>query len=623
MTEFEIRTLADVEKIEQVALEERFDAFTTYEMIRKGTSIDPQAPSLSFIFSGDAYNQPIHVTHGEFMAQLHRTANLFHDLGIGPRDVISYLLPSIPQTLYTFFGAEAAGIANPINPLLEPGTIRDICRGARTKVLVALGDFPGSEIWPKVQSIRKELPDLKTVVRVFGPGDEKEGIVGFDEVLPKYEADRLVSNRTIDPEDIASILHTGGTTGTPKLAPRSHKNETSMAYMVILFGAIKTGDPIIGGLPYFHNYAIMLNGLVPLAIGAQVVLVSPVGFRDPTVVKNLYKIIEKYRPVCIPVVPTLLAALLDVPRENEDLSSLRFVLSGAAPLSQEVFQRFEDRTGVKVREGYGLTEGTTGSSFNPPFGTPKVGSVGIRLPYQEMKIFILDDAGRFVREAATDEIGAVCIKGPNVFKGYVEQVHNQGIWPKEGWLNTGDLGRQDAQGYFWLTGRKKELIIRGGHNIDPAAVEEPLYRIPDVQVCAAVGRPDAYSGEVPVAYVQLQEGSTLTAQDILAQLQKTVGERAAMPKEVILIDQIPLTGVGKIFKPALKWDAIRRVYQAELEALGALAQSVEVQVGEDKVHGSLARIKVKAAEGASRGDIEGKVAEILSRHTVRYGLEVT
>ncbi|UCF82752.1 MAG: AMP-binding protein, partial [Desulfobacteraceae bacterium] len=240
----------------------------------------------------------------------------------------------------------------------------------------------------------------------------------------------------------------------------------------------------------------------------------------------------------------------------------------------------------------------------------------------QMAVFIVDDEGRFVREAETDEIGVVCIKGPNVFNGYLDEAHNVGIWPKEGWFNTGDLGRQDADCYFWLTGRKKELIIRGGHNIDPAFIEEPLYRLPGIQVAAAVGRPDPHAGEVPVAYVQLQEDADLTSEQILDYLKQEVGERAAVPKEVSILKEMPLTPVGKIFKPALRWDAVKRVYDAEIKALGDMVDSIDVKVAEDKVHGSLATLTIKPASGISEKEIKDRVNEILARYTVQYRLAI-
>ena len=332
---------------------------------------------------------------------------------------------------------------------------------------------------------------------------------------------------------------------------------------------------------------------------------------------------EQYKAVTFSGVPTVLSMLLDIPTEDIDISSLRFGICGAAPLSVELFKRFEEHSGMKVLEGYGLTEGTCASSANPFYGERKVGSIGLRLPYQQMAIFIVDDEGNFVRQAKVDEIGSVCISGPNVFKGYTDETHNKGLFPKPGWVNTGDLGRQDSDGYFWLTGRKKELIIRGGHNIDPAVIEEPLYQIPGVQVAAAVGRPDPHAGEVPVAYVQLQEGTSLSGTEILEAVEKAIGERAAVPKEIVILDELPLTSVGKIFKPALRWDATRRVYEDALKDLGNLAASVEVNVVEDKIHGAVARISIAPGENASQKEIENKVGDLLSRYTVRYKLTIS
>ncbi len=620
MTRIEIATLSDIEAIEEIPIEERIPARNTYDLIKNGAAIDPDGIALSFMLSGDAYANPMQVTYSELIANITRAANLFNDLGIGPEDVVSYLLPNLPQTHYTLWGGEAAGIVNPINPMLEAGTIRDICRAAGTKVLVALGDVPGADIWPKVETIRNELPDLKAIVRVFGPSDEKQGIYGFDEVIGNYNGDRLDSGRQIAPQDRASMYHTGGTTGTPKLAPHTHFNEVAMAFMMDAALDLKTGEAILCGLPLFHVNGATVTGSFPFSRGAHVVLISPMGYRDPSTIQNLYKIVDHYKAISFSSVPTVLSTLLDIPLEDADISSLRCGICGAAPLSTELFNRFEKHSGMKILEGYGLTEGTCASSLNPLFGERRVGSIGLRLPYQQMKVMVPHDSGW--RDAEPDEIGAICIKGPNVFAGYLEEAQNANIWPEEGWFNTGDLGRQDEAGYFWLTGRTKELIIRGGHNIDPAMIEDPLYRLPEVQVAAAVGRPDAHAGEVPVAYVQLADGATKTEDELLAYLKETVGERAAVPKKVVVVDAIPLTPVGKIFKPALRWQAIANVYREELAGLGDMARSLDVQVSEDKKHGAVARIRIEAADGNSAEQVAEKVKELLARYTIKYDLEI-
>ena len=622
MGEVKFRNVGDIEAFENIPIDKRMGVFNTYDLIKNGAAINPDATAISFFLAGDSYDQPMQVTYRELMANITRTANLFNDLGVGPRDVISYLLPNLPHTHYVLWGGEAAGIVNPINPLLEPSTIAEICQAAGTKVLVALAEFPESDIWQKVEAIRNDLPNLKAIIRVMGPGDEKEGIYGYDEIVGDYNGEKLDSNREIAPEDIASMYHTGGTTGTPKLAPHTHFNETAMAFMLGAAAVLNKGEATLCGLPLFHVNGTMVTGSTPFSIGAHVVLLGPRGYRDPSVMQNFYKIVGLYKAVAFSSVPTVLSVLLDIPIGGADISSLRYAICGAAPLSVELFKRFEAHSGMKILEGYGLTEGTCASSFNPYYGHQKIGSIGLRLPYMQMKVFIVDEDGKYVREAETDEIGSVCIHGPNVFSGYLDDAHNRGIWPKEGWLNTGDLGRKDADGYFWLTGRTKELIIRGGHNIDPAVIEDPLYRLPGVQVAAAVGRPDPHAGEIPVAYVQLQEAAKLTPEQILDYLKQEIGERAAVPKEVTIIEEMPLTPVGKIFKPALRWKAIQKVYQSELEAIDDLITSVDITVNEDKIHGSIVAITIKAASDISHDQIRDKVSDILARYTVKYKINI-
>ncbi len=609
---------AGIERFEAVPLEERLEVRTTYDLIKRGAAAAPQATAISFIPDGDAFDRPVTVSYGRLVERINQTANLFHDLGLGPTDVVSYLLPNLPQTHFILWGGEAAGVVNPINPLLEATTIAEICRAAGTRVLVALGDVPGSDIWAKATAVRSEVESIETMVVVGAPGDAARGVIGFDEVIDRYPPERLASGRVIDPGDRASLFHTGGTTGTPKLAPHTHFNEVADTYMSAAVLDVNPGEAMLSGLPLFHVNAATVTGTVPFSFGGHVVLLGPSGYRDPKIMRNFFRIVEHFRAVTFSSVPTVLSMLLDVPVGEADVSSLRFAICGAAPLSIELFQRFEAHTGLKIMEGYGLTESTCVSSGNPLFGERKIGSIGLRIPYQQMKVFRPGTG----TEAEVDKIGVVGIKGPNVFSGYLDPAHNRDIWLDEGWFNTGDMGRQDADGYFWLTGRQKELIIRGGHNIDPAVIEEQLYGLEGVQVAAAVGRPDAHAGEVPVAYVQLQEGASLDADWIMDRLRENIGERAAVPKEVILIDQMPLTPVGKIFKPRLRWDAVRRVYEDALAALGDLIRSVEVEVGEDKIHGTLARVRLAPAPGATAEEISGRVAEILGRFTVKYEVEM-
>ncbi|UCD59260.1 MAG: AMP-binding protein, partial [Candidatus Hydrogenedentota bacterium] len=320
MEEIIIRNIDDIKALEAVPLGERVTTKSTYELIMKGARDNLDAVALYFLMSGEMWESPMEISYRQFLARVTQSANLFYDLGVGPGDVVTYILPNLPQTHFTLWGAEAAGIANPINPLLEPAQIRDIMVSARTKVLVALGEYPGAEIWQKVEAIRKEIPTLESVVRVMGPSNEADGIYGYDEIIEKYNPDRLDSGRTIEPEETCSLYHTGGTTGTPKLAMRTHMNEMFSAVVCALGLNIATGSTMMCGLPLFHANAPLLTGLAPFSVGGSVVLLSPTGYRDPGIIKNFFRIAERYRVNSFMTVPTVLSMLLDVPVEGIDLS---------------------------------------------------------------------------------------------------------------------------------------------------------------------------------------------------------------------------------------------------------------------------------------------------------------
>jgi fatty-acyl-CoA synthase/long-chain acyl-CoA synthetase len=279
----------------------------------------------------------------------------------------------------------------------------------------------------------------------------------------------------------------------------------------------------------------------------------------------------------------------------------------------ELFRSFERETGMRILEGYGLTESTCVASINPPSGTSRIGSIGLRLPWQDMRILLLDQ--QQVSEAADDEVGAICLYGPNVFAGYLSAEHNKGAWVElqaedgsmQRWFNTGDLGRRDADGFFWLSGRKKELIIRGGHNIDPKSIEEVLAGHPAVALCAAVGRPDAHAGEVPVAYVQLRQGAQASEAELLAYAAQHISERAAVPKALYVLPALPVTAVGKIFKPALNMREIESVVREEAAQVGVSLD--ELRVEQDPKLGLVARYRV-AGDGQA-------LAQALGRHIFR------
>ncbi|AYC31910.1 acyl-CoA synthetase [Pseudomonas cavernae] len=615
-----IASLRDTESIERTPLQDRDMPASTYELLRRSAQRRADATALTFLLQGNAEEVPYRLSYAELFAKITQTANAFHRLGVRPGQAVSFLLPNLPHTHFTLWGGEAAGIVNAINPLLDAEHIAELIHASDSKVLVTLAPFPGTDLWDKVASLRGQLPELNAVITVdlanYLPEPQRsalkaqrgplpEGVLDFDELIAECPADHLESGREILADDIASYFHTGGTTGTPKLAPHSHRNEVAMAMILAYAINFSERDTTLCGLPLFHVNGVMVTGLAPFFVGAEVLLATPQGYRNTGLIQNFWKLIERYRVSFFSGVPTIYAGLLQVPSEGHDLSSLRYALCGAAPMPVELIRQFEAKTGVKIIEGYGLTEGTCGSCGNPPAGERRPGSIGLRMPYCEVKIAVLDDDGRYRRDAAPNEIGNVCLRGITVFQGYLQTSKNQGIWVDGDWFNTGDLGRMDADGYIWLTGRSKDLIIRGGHNIDPQMIEEALHRHPAVAMAAAVGKPDEKAGELPVVYVQLKPGAQVSEAELIAHAAAHVSEPPAVPKDVWIIDAIPLTAVGKTFKPALRFDAIRRTFEARLQPLDA---AIRVEVVTDERHGQVAKIHVPQLTDALRASIQQTLA---------------
>lgn len=625
-----IRTLQDIEQIEAVALSERDLPPSTFELIRRTASAQPDAPALSFILQGNGEETPLRLSYAELLGKLTQTANAFHRLGLRPGKAVSFLLPNLPQTHYTIWGGEAAGIVNAINPLLDPEHIAELIHASDSELLVTLAPFPGTDLWDKVQALRGQLPELKAILCVdmanllpepqrsalkAQRGAWPEGALDFDETIAACPNDHLESGRVIAANDVASYFHTGGTTGTPKLAPHSHGNEVAMAYSMNLVTRFGPGDVTLCGLPLFHVNGVVVTGLAAFIGGAEVLLATPQGYRNTTLIGNFWKVIERHRVSFFSGVPTIYAGLLQVPSEGHDLSSLKYALCGAAPMPVELIRQFEAKTGLTLIEGYGLTEGTCGSCANPPAGERRPGSIGLRMPYCEVSIKVLDDQGRYLRDAAQNEIGNLCIRGATVFKGYLQTSKNAGIWVDGDWFNTGDLGRVDADGYIWLTGRSKDLIIRGGHNIDPQMIEEALHKHPAVAMAAAVGKPDEKAGELPVVYVQLKPGNQASEAELLEHAAAHIPERAAIPKNAWIVDAIPLTAVGKTFKPALRFDAIARVYQSDL---AELHPAIRVEVLSDDQAGQLAHVHVPNQDEALASAIGERLAGYAVGHRIHF-----
>jgi len=598
------RSIADMIEIEnECAFNDLGLPKTLYSMLSNTAGKFPNRPAVTFqLFSGP--KDPAEtLTWAELHDKTTQAANMFRGLGVGPTDVVAYVLPNSNETVLTLLGGAVAGIVNPINPLLDAEQIGAILRETKAKVVVTLKAFPKTDVGQKTAAAVALAPNVKAVIEVdlnkyLTP--PKSWIVPL--VRPKnpishsakvYDFNALLQkqNKTLDFVDVqedrvAAYFHTGGTTGMPKVAQHLYSGIIYNGWLGkrLLF---KETDNVICPLPLFHVFASHVILMAMVASGAHVVFPTPAGYRGDGVFDNFWKLIERWKITFIITVPTAISALMQRP-VDADISSVKTSFSGSAPLPLELFRRFEEATGVAIVEGYGLTEATCLVSCNPPDGEKKVGSIGLRFPYTDVRIVKSVD-GELV-ECAVDEIGEICVSNPGVYSGntYTEADKNKDLYYQGTHLLTGDLGRIDGDDYLWITGRAKDLIIRGGHNIDPAIIEEALLGHDAVAFAGAIGQPDAHAGEIPCAYVELVAGATVTVDELLAFCDSHITERAAKPKYIEILDELPKTAVGKVFKPDLRKRAIQRIYNAALQDAGLDARVTAII--DDKKRGLVAQV---------------------------------
>jgi len=611
----------DVEALETVPYDKQISAQGTYELFSEVARKLTNKIAVSFMPTGSPEEPTEDLTFNQLLGRINQTANMFYDLGINSKDVVSFLLPNLIQSQLCLWGGEAAGIANPINFLLKPKVIADLMNAAGTKVLVALGPSGHFDIWQKVEKLRKLVPTLQFIFQVSGQGDEKNGIYVFDEYIEKYSAESLDSKRLFNREEIASYFHTGGTTGSPKLAQHTHGNEIYEAWATVHSLGYTSSDVYLNGLPVFHVIGAILNALSPLSAGARMVILTPGGYRNPKVVENHWKIVERFKATGTGSVPTTYGTLLNVPVGNCKINSMDACFVGGSIVPVELQKAFERQFHIPLLNGYGMTEAGAQVAMNFRKGKGKYGSVGIRLPYEEIKVVEIGTENDTSIECDHGETGVVVVRGPNVFPGYLNETMNEGMFTKDGWLITGDLGYLERDGFLTLTGRAKDLIIRSGHNIDPLLIEQAVEQHPDVEMAASVGKPDAYAGELPVVYVKLRPGKTVSSEDLMAFVKDHIDERPAMPKEIIFLDEMPLTAVGKVFKPKLRWEQVEKVFSTQLAFLKEKGLSVKVRILEDRKHGMVANISIFGLVPEKRFETEMEIKEVLGQYTTPHVVE--
>jgi fatty-acyl-CoA synthase len=618
-----LRSLADIETIEASPLDSRLQMVDISHRVACGLAAhDPNDTAIFYVPDGDVDRRAEEISFSTLMRNIGRTASVLRGAGIGPGDVVAVLLPAVPQIYWSILGAMSAAVVFPINWMLEPQHVLHLLKDAGAKAVIALGPTPDFRIWESLMTIVGDLPPGIRIWSVAGPegdivpeSDLDVHIAGHTELvnLPAHAAD-----------DVAVYMHSGGTTGLPKIVRISNRNASYRHWTLQLAYKAALGEVLFHDSPMFHSGGLLGRCIPPLASGASMLIPSVMGARDKRFLRNYWRFVEKYRVSRLSGVPTTLAVLTKSPPLGEALSSLEpCFITGSTAMPIAIRKRFEEISGVRVLNSYGMTENTASIAIDPRDGQSKDGSSGIRLPYTRIRAMI-DGPNNTARLCSADEIGMLQIKGPGVMLGYVNPEHDRGAVTEDGWLITGDLGRIDRDGYVFVTGRAKDVIIRGGHNIDPALIEEPLLQSPDVLHAAAVGKPDSHAGELPVAYVQLVPQSRATPSDLVAYLTDRIAERAAIPKEVIVVDKLPLTDIGKPDKAALRREIAEITFRSKLsEATGLSCQAGQLQVSvrPHARQGSQLSITVARLPQSRRAAVAAIIDEIMSHYALAYDVE--
>ena len=420
-----LTTLADVERFEEaMPLLQRLSGDSVYDVLTSAAEAHRDRVALRMIMTGADDEQPRSVSFGELLGLVRQTANLFSSLA-GARPGVAYMLPTLIETHAILWGAETVGYAVPINFLLQAEHIRGLIEASGTKVLVTLGPHPQLDIWEKSLELKRQMPHL-TLVRVAPPGSAPvDGVIDFFDEVGRHPADSLVFGEPGRGEDVAAYFHTGGTTGVPKLAAHTHIGQLTSAFGCAAMMNLGPDDVVTGTLPMFHVAGTILMGISTFLAGAELLLMSPAGLRNPTMVAQFWRICERYGVTIAGGVPTSITAITEVPVDDDvDLSSLRSGLTGASPLPVAVREKFNAVTGKPLNEIYGMTEASGLISCNPFGDDGGAGSVGFRFPYTQVTIRRLGEEGNLGEPCDVGEVGVLTVRGPTVSPGYRNSEQN-------------------------------------------------------------------------------------------------------------------------------------------------------------------------------------------------------
>ncbi|MBI4962413.1 MAG: long-chain fatty acid--CoA ligase [Desulfomonile tiedjei] len=535
-----------------VPAEVEFEKISLADALARSARQFPERPALLF--------QGTNITFQKLDDMVSRFASALISLGVKPGDTVAVLLPNLVQMVVAIYGAMRAGAVVALNnPLYTDRELEHQYNDSGSTLLVSL-----DVLVPRMINLRQKTKIKKIIschIRDFLPFPLKQlfpfvkksmhlktpaapDVLEFMDLIKKYEP--LKDHHKPDWEDTAVLLYTGGTTGVSKGVQLTNGNLSSNVQQCrVWFQDFDTGNEIVVGcLPFFHSFGMTSAMNTAIFYGyADILIPKP----EP---KPILEAIHKYKATFMPAVPTLYNGLINFPDlKKYDLTSLKGCFSGGAPMPMETMRKFEELTGSQICEGYGLTETSPVTHINPYGAKTKLGTIGLPVPNTDAKIVDVEDYNKEITEPG--QPGEICLKGPQIMKGYINRPDETALTLKDGWLLTGDIAIVDEEGYFSIVDRKKDMIISGGFNIYPRDVDEVLFSHPKILEACVIGVPDAYSGERIKAYVVLKEGETATDEEIIEYCKQNL-VKYKVPKFVEFVKELPKSAVGKILRKELR-----------------------------------------------------------------------
>jgi long-chain acyl-CoA synthetase len=489
------------------------------------------------------------LTFGEIKAQVDKLATALARLGIGKGDRIGIMLPNCPQYLISFFAIVRLGaiVAN-VNPIYTPREVEMVARDSGMRAIITLDTLAETILSIQAQSQIEQV--ITTSLEAYSADSQAaapapKATLSFSELIAAV-AEPDLPRVDIDAEDVAVLQYTGGTTGVPKGAMLTHAN----LYAAILQGSVwssyfteRGNERILLVIPYFHVYGMVVGAIFGVWCGAMQILIPKFD------VSLLLEAIKRYQPTYFPGVPTLFISLLNHKEaKSYGLDRVRRFNSGSAPLPIEVIEQFEQLSGAMLYEGYGMTETTALGTTTPTLAKRKPGSIGLPVTGTECKIVDLETGER---EVPIGEEGELCMRGPQVMKGYWNKPQETAHALRDGWLHTGDVARMDEDGYFYIVQRKKDMIIVSGFNVYPNEVEEVLFTHPAVKEAAVIGVPCSYRGEAVKAFIVLKPEAQAAAEELIEHCRAHLA-RYKVPSLIEFAESLPKSAVGKVLRRELR-----------------------------------------------------------------------